>query len=110
MEKQIIDLKGINEYMYGYIIVSKIYEIRDSFIDIGNGLMYNELFIGKDVYNLINEVNFVLSRYVDIVDDLETTTKIGRLCNLSVYLDPNYKNLISMYCNGDNKIDIEIIF
>jgi hypothetical protein len=107
MDKQVVDLRDKKDYMYGYLIVSKIYEIRD--ISANDNIDYNELYMGKDVFNWTNEINFIVSRYVDIVDDIDVITKIGRLYNFSVFLDPSYERKISMYSNGDKRIDIDII-
>jgi hypothetical protein len=107
MDKQVVDLRDKKDYMYGYLIVSKIYEIRD--ILANDNIDYNELYMGKDVFNWTNEINFIVSRYVDIVDDIDVITKIGRLYNFSVFLDPSYERKISMYSNGDKRIDIDII-
>jgi len=85
-----LDLEGVKEYMIGFHIVSKIYEIRDNFLFADEGSFeYNEISLNLRILDAIREVNFVFVKDVGILEDIKTYTKVGNLLNLSVYLDPS---------------------
>jgi hypothetical protein len=108
--EEILDLNGIKDYMIGYYMVNKIYEIRDYFYFAEEKIEYNSLVMNLKVLDYITEINFVFSKDVPILDQIKEITKVGNLMNFEVYLDPMHDNSISMFANGENKIDIKINF
>lgn len=105
-----INLNDVQEYMIGYNIVSKIYEIRDEFLFNEDKIEYNELIIGHKTLDYISEINFTFTKNVYKIEDIEEVSKVGNLLNFEVYLDPYHDNIITMMQKGKNKIEIKIIF
>lgn len=108
----IINLKDVKEYMYGYNIVTRIYEIRDDFY-FANGddkIEYNELIVSFKILDYIREINFVFSPGVGILEDIKEIRKVGNLLNFQVYLDPNYGDSIMMIKEGKPPIYIQVLF
>lgn len=108
--EETLELTGIVDYMIGYNIVSKIYEIRDYFYFADEPLEYNSLVTNlKTLYN-ITEVNFVFVKDIPILDQIKEITKVGNLMNFQVYLDPFHDDSITMFADGKNKIELKIKF
>lgn len=104
-----INLIDIKEYMLGYELVSKIYEIRDFFYFAEDKIEYDTIILNHKLLDLITEVNFVFVKGVGILEDIKEITKVGNLLNFSVYLDPLHEDYITMMAKGENIIDIKVI-
>jgi len=84
-----LDVRGMKDYMIGYHIVNKIYEIRDSFIfSEEETLECKEILTSLKIIDHISEVNFVFAKDVGILDQIREISKVGNLLNFHVYLDP----------------------
>lgn len=106
-----LDLTEVKDYMVGYSIVSKIYEIRDENIFADIVINYTDLIMNINLINLIDELNFVYVKDVGILDKIKEIQKIGNLLNFSVYLDPNHPNdIITMLNKDGQKVEIKILF
>lgn len=111
MEVETLDLKGIQEYMIGYYIVFKIYEIRDYFIFADERIDYNYLTLNLKILDYIREVNFIFIKDVEILENIKEKQKVGNLMNFQVFLDPSYpEDLVTLSVSGEQKIDLKIIF
>lgn len=113
--EHIINLKDIKEYMFGYLIVNKIYEIRDYYDlleeDKDNKKKYNKLIINLKILDYIRDINFVVLPNIGILEDIKEFKKIGFLLNFHVYIDPeNIDDNIIMSKNDEDPINIKVIF
>jgi hypothetical protein len=108
--EETIDLTGILDYMIGYHIVSKIYEIRDHFIFADERIDYDTLIMNLKILNHITEVNFVFVKDIPILDQIKEIMKVGNLMNFQVYLDPLHDDTISMLAKGEKHINFKIKF
>ena len=106
-----LNLKDVKDYMIGYYIVSKIYEIRDDFYFAEEKIEYDTIITNLKIINLINEINFVYLKDIPILDQIKELTIIGILLNFKVYLDPlqNDDNII-ISKEGQREHNIKIIF
>jgi hypothetical protein len=106
----IIDLTNEKDFLKGYSIVTKIYDIRNHFHFTEEKVEYNELIMNLKVLDLITEINFVFIKGVPILDEIKELTKVGNLMNFQVFLDPLHDDSITMMAKGQNKIDIKVKF
>jgi len=105
-----IDVSNEPDYMKGYHLVKKLYDIRDTYLfseDQDLVIEYNELLINKEILDIIDEINFVYIKNFNY--DAEEVNKVGNLLNFIVYLDPKGDNIIKMFAKGEKMILIEII-
>jgi hypothetical protein len=105
-----IDVRDTKDYMIGNEIVSKIYEIRDSFLfDDDEPIEYKTLITNIKVIEAIREVNFIFSKGI-ILDKIEVPTKVGNLLNFEVYLDPLHEDEVTFVAEGFKDFKLKIQF
>lgn len=104
-----INLQEIPDYMVGYEIVSKLYDLRDNFI-FNNDIEYDTLITNLKIIDLIREVNFVFVKDVGILEDIKEIRKVGNLMNFQVYLDPLHGDDIIMTAKDKEPFTIKVNF
>jgi hypothetical protein len=109
---KIIDITHVQKHMIGYVIVSEIFDVRDSFyFDDQEPTEYKELSLNLKVFDAIREVNFIFSKDVGILEDIKERKKIGILMNFEVYLDPSLsEDIVILHHPEKEKVEIKIKF
>ena len=109
--EEILNVSKIKEYMLGYYIVTKIYDIRDLFLFSDEPVEYKALIMNLKILDLIREVNFVFVKDVGILDQIKQLNKVGNLLNFEVFLDPyETDNVIRFIKEGEQEYKLKIEF
>jgi hypothetical protein len=90
-----LDLTLYDNLMKSYHLVSKIYEIRDRFMDIEDDpIEYKSINVNLGLFEIIMDVNFVFSPKIGSLNKIDKVTKVGVLMNIEVYLEPGLENMV----------------
>jgi len=108
---KIIDITSVPKHMIGYVIVSEIFDIRDSFYFDEEPTEYKELSLNLKVFDAMREVNFIFSKDVGVLEDIKERKKIGILMNFEVYLDPSLpEDVVILHHPEKERVEIKIKF
>lgn len=108
--EETLDLRSVKDYMIGYYIVSKIYEIRDNFLFSEESIEYKGLVTNLKIIENIREVNFVPTKDAGILDQVAEVKKVGNLLNFEVYLDPLHLDEVTFVAPETREFKLKIQF
>ena len=105
-----LNVSKIKDYMIGYYIVTKIYDIRDMFLFSDEPIEYKALVMNLKILDLIRDINFVFVKDVGILDQINGINKVGNLLNFEVFLDPYHDDVITFIKEGEKQYELKIEF
>jgi len=106
MDRYVLDLSKVKDDMLSYVLIYKIYEFNDKFIQ-ENEIEFNKLTTNQNIINHIDSINFVRSKESSNPDQVY---KIGLLRNFLVYLDTKLEEDVITLSNNEESVELEILF